>query len=102
MCNYLQNKNECRILNKQCPYVYFCNKKKEWRAMSGMPTNCKVKEQANIPAGYYKVCFEKRGNLYVDYNGNIQIIPNPFNNVPLFVKATKLKNGKWRLKQYEG
>ena len=67
-----------------------------------MPMNCKVKQQAEIPEGYYKVCFEKRGNLYIDFNGHIEIISNPFDIVPLYVKATKLKNGKWRLKQYEG
>lgn len=67
-----------------------------------MPTNCKVKKQQEIPEGYYRVCFEKRGNLYVDYNGHVEVILNPFDNVPLFVKAIKMKNGKWRLKQYEG
>lgn len=102
MCNYIQDKNKCSILNKQCPYVYFCNKKKEWMGMNNMLMNCKIKVQAEIPDGYYRVCFEKRGNLYVDYNGHIEVIPNPFYNVPLFVNAVKMKNGKWRLKQYEG
>ena len=70
--------------------------------MNNMPTNCKVKQQQEIPEGYYKVCFEKKGNLYIDFNGHIEIIPNPFNEIPLYVKATKMKNNKWRLKQYEG
>ena len=67
-----------------------------------MPKSCKVKQQREIPEGYCRVCFEKRGNLYVDYNGHIEIIPNPFNEVPLYVKVIKMKNGKWRLKKYEG
>lgn len=67
-----------------------------------MPTNCKVKKQQEIPEGYYRVCFEKRGNLYIDYNGHIEIIHNPFDSIPLFVKVIKLKSGKWRLKYYEG
>ena len=67
-----------------------------------MPKNCKVKENAKAPEGYYKVCFEKRGNLYININGHVEIIPNPFEEVPLYVKAVKLKNGQWRLKKYEG
>ena len=67
-----------------------------------MPENCKVKQNLEAPEGYYKVCFEKRGNLYVDMNGHVEIIKNPFNKVPTYVKAIKLKNGNWRLKSYEG
>lgn len=102
MCNFIQNEKECSILKKQCPYVYFCNKQKEWKQMSSMPANCKIKRNIEVPLGYYKVCFEKRGNLYIDVNGHIEIISNPFNIVPLYVKIIKTKNGKQRLKQYEG
>ena len=49
-----------------------------------MPINCKVKENAEAPEGYYKVCFEKRGNLYIDVNGHIEIVKNPFDNVPFW------------------
>lgn len=102
MCNFIQNEKECSILKKQCPYVYFCNKYKKWKPMNNMPINCKVKQNITAPSGCYRVCFEKRGNLYVDFDGHVEIIPNPFNEVPLYVKATKTKNGKWRLKKYEG
>ena len=64
-----------------------------------MPINCKVKDKAEIPEGYYKVCFEKRGSLYIDMNGHVEIIPNPFDDVPLYVKATKLKNGTWKIRK---
>ena len=101
MCEYVNN-NICKILNNNCPYMYFCNKDNIWKANKYMPKNCKIKEKLDIPEGYYKVCFEKRGNLYIDYNGHIEIIPNPFDNTPLYVKLTKLKNGKWKLKRYEG
>ena len=33
---------------------------------------------------------------------HVEVIQNPFDEVPLYVKATKMKNGKWRLKKYEG
>ena len=64
-----------------------------------MPENCKVKKDIEAPEGYYKVCFEKRGNLYVDMNGHVEIIPNPFDEVPIYVKAYKLKNGNWKIKK---
>lgn len=102
MCKYIKEKNICSITQNNCPYMYFCTKKNEWRELNNMPSNCKIKNNADIPDGYYKVCFEKRNNLYVDINGHIEIIQNPFNDVPLYVKAIKLKNGKWRLKKYEG
>ena len=102
MCNYIINNNVCKILNKNCPYMYFCNKENIWKPSLSMPKNCKIKQQIEAPQGYYKVYYEKRGNLYIDINGHIEIVQNPFDNVPLYVKATKLKSGKWRLKQYEG
>lgn len=56
-------------------------------------------EQVEIPKGYSKVCFEKRGKLYVNVDGVIRIIPNPFDHVPQFVKAYQLKSGAWRVKK---
>lgn len=101
MCN-LVLENICSITKNICPYMYFCNKTKSWKPLKSMPAICKIKKEQDIPNGYYKVCFERHNNLYINIDGNIQIIPNPFNDVPLYVKAIKLKNGKWRLKKYEG
>ena len=56
-------------------------------------------EQVEIPKGYSKVCFEKRGKLYVNVDGVIRIIPNPFDHVPQFVKTYQLKSGAWRVKK---
>lgn len=67
-----------------------------------MPNNCKVKQNILIPEGCYKVCFEKRGNLYIDIDGHVEVIKNPFDDIPLYVKAIQMKNGKWKLKKYEG
>ena len=67
-----------------------------------MPSNCKVKEQAEIPKGYYKVCFERRGKLYIDIDNNVKIVPNPFDYVPLYVKVTKYKNGNIKIRQAMG
>lgn len=101
MCNYVQN-NQCRITKNNCPYMYYCNKAKSWIPLKNMPTNCKVKENFEIPKGYYKVRMERKGYLYIDIDNQTFKILNPFDEVPLYVKATKLKNGNWRLKKFEG
>ena len=101
MCRYIINENFCSILNSTCPWTYCCNKSKKW-IFKKEGEKCKVFLNSFVPEGYCKVCFEKRGNLYISINNQIQVVPNPFNDVPLYVKATKLKNGKWRLKKYEG
>lgn len=98
MCNYL-NKNICLITNSNCPFVYYCNKIKNWKILSSMPKKCKIQEKIEIPKGFYKVIMERKGYLYVEINGQTYKILNPFDNVPLYVKATKLKNGNWKLKQ---
>lgn len=101
MCNYLKLKEngKCEILDSQCPYTYFCTKVGAWRESKNFPRRCKVMEQIEIPKGYSKVCFEKRGKLYVNVDGVIRIIPNPFDHVPQFVKAYQLKSGAWRVKK---
>lgn len=64
-----------------------------------MPQKCKVADKAEVPKGYYKVREERKGYLYVDINDRTYKILNPFDDVPLFVKATIYKNGKIRLRK---
>lgn len=102
MCNYVNiEEGKCKITKNICPYLYFCNKTKSYKPNAFMPSNCKIKQNFEVPNGCYKVCFERKGKLYVSIDGHIEIIPNPFDTVPLYVKATKLKTGKWRLKKWE-
>ena len=102
MCNYVNiEEGKCKITKHICPYLYFCNKTKSYKPNASMPSNCKIKQNFELPNGCYKVCFERKGKLYVSIDGHIEIIPNPFDTVPLYVKATKLKTGKWRLKKWE-
>lgn len=102
MCNYVNiEAGKCKITKNICPYLYFCNKTKSYKPNASMPSNCKIKQNFEVPNGCYKVCFERKGKLYVSIDGHIEIIPNPFDTVPLYVKATKLKTGKWRLKKWE-
>ena len=98
MCEYVKD-NICTISKEICPFVYFCNKAKTWRPLKSMSGNCKVKLQAEVPKGYYRVRQARKGYLYVDIDNVTHNILNPFDDVPLFVKATKLKNGSWRLRK---
>lgn len=98
MCKYC-NQNKCSITNSVCPYVYFCNKKQLWVPLKSMPQDCKVKINIEIPKGYYKVRMERKGYLYVDIGDITYKILNPFDDIPLYVKATKLRDGSWKLRK---
>ena len=97
MCEYLKD-NYCKILKSSCPWSYFCNKDNIWKFKSeGLA--CKVKVNADVPKGMYKVCFEKHGNLYVSINNEVKIIENPFDEKPLYVKVYKTKSGDWKIRK---
>lgn len=96
MCNYCKA-NICTITNAQCPYMYFCNRVRDWVPMRSMSKSCKVKESAEAPKGYYKVRMARKGYLYVDMKNITRKILNPFDFVPLYVKVYKDKNGEWKI-----
>ena len=98
MCNNL-NKNICTIDNEVCPFVYWCDKAQAWKPSKYMPTQCKKQVSADVPSGYHKVCFERKGNLYVDMGDTTICVPNPFDTVPPYVKVTKTKTGVYRLRK---
>lgn len=100
MCEYI-NKNNCGITKTACPYMYFCNKTMTWKESKSMPKECNIKSQVvEIPNGYYPIIFEKKGNLYININGVIEIIKNPFkDNIPKYVKIYKNKQGNWIIKK---
>lgn len=97
MCNYV-TENKCNITNETCPYMNPCPKTGGYLPSRSMPVNCKVKLNAEIPQGYYRVREERKGYLYVDIGEFTQKIANPFDDVPLYVKAIKTKTG-WKLKK---
>ena len=41
---------------------------------------------------------EKKNSLYIEVKNNIIILKNPFNYVPVYVKLSKDRNGKWSIK----
>lgn len=101
MCKYVRE-NKCSITEDNCPFMYFCTKINNWKPLNSMPENCMVKERFEVPKGYYKVRMERKGFLYIDIDNQTIKVPNPFEEIPLYVKAYKLRNGQWRLKKYEG
>lgn len=100
MCNFFKEDGQCSISMTNCPFVYFCTKTNTWKMLKY--SKCKIKESQKIPNGYYKVCFERHGNLYIEVDNKIEIVKNPFKEIPLFVKIFKLKSGKIKLKAWEG
>lgn len=100
MCNYVR-KNKCAITNEICPFMYYCTKRNIWKQATNMPEKCKVAEMKEVPKGYYKVLFEKHGKLYIAVENRTEVINNPFDSVPLYVKIYKTKTGI-KLKKYEG
>ena len=97
MCNYVVE-NLCKITNEICPYMYFCTKLQSYQPLKSMPAQCNIELNAEVPQGYYRVRDERKGYLYVDIGDFTYKIFNPFEDIPLYVKATKTKTG-WRLKK---
>ena len=54
---------------------------------------CKYMNEVEIPEGYNKVEYERHGYLYVDMGNEVIKIPNPFEDIPQFVKVSKTKTG---------
>lgn len=98
MCEYTKG-NQCSITNEVCPWMYWCDRRQIYKPSRYMPENCNIKLKAEVPKGYYRVRMERKGYLYVDIDNCTYKIKNPFDDVPLYVKATKLKSGEWRLRK---
>lgn len=102
MCEYMNmEKGICLLRKENCPYLYYCNKIHKYKINSSTPVNCRIKQSFEVPNGYYKVCFERKKQLYVNVDNNIEIIPNPYNFIPIYIKMIKLKNGKWKITGYK-
>lgn len=92
MCEYV-SENQCRITHEVCPYVYYCEKIQSFKPSTNMPLNCRIKEKAEIPKGYYKVVNVRKDWLYIDYNDITIKVKNPFDIAPVYVKVSKVKDG---------
>lgn len=98
MCEYV-DQNVCRITKEACPWMYLCPQTGTWRANNYMPTDCKVKRNVDIPAGYCRVREERKGWLYVDLGEQTIRVKNPFDHTPLYARVRKLKSGEYKLRE---
>lgn len=92
MCEY-RKENICNLTNLICPWSYWCGAISDYKERESYKTYCGIlkKEENKVPDGYYKVEFEKRGFLYIEFNDSIIKVKNPFDEVPKFVKVKKTK-----------
>lgn len=97
MCNYRKD-NICSITNEKCPWVYYCDKVGAWKELSKMPKQCKLSKQVEVPKGYNKVVFERKGFLYVQIDNQTIKFLNPYDYIPEYVKVYKSK-GELKIKK---
>lgn len=97
MCEYV-NQYQCKITQENCPFVYYCDKKRVWLPSDSMPKNCKIKQKLSPPKGHYKVVEERKGCLYVIIGDQTYKFPNPFDIVPEYVQVYK-RNGQYHIKK---
>ena len=64
-----------------------------------MPKQCKVALNQKVPKGYHKVAFERKGKLYIEVDNILVVLPNPFDNIPRYVKLYKNKSGEWHIRK---
>lgn len=98
MCEYA-DKNVCKVTNGICPWMYLCPEDGTWKPNNYMPSDCKVKRKAAIPAGYKRVVDCRSNWLYIDLGEHTIRVKNPFDHTPLYVRVKKLKSGEYRIRE---
>lgn len=81
-----------------CPFVRRCNIAHKWLPLGGMST-CSLKnsqsqnkEVLNLKKGEYKVAYVQKNKLYIDMNGNLIRMMNPYDYEPKTVELVKIDN----------
>lgn len=92
MCDYVKV-NQCTITGEVCPFMYFCERKRIWKPNKNMPSKCKVALNIEVPDGYCRVVGSRKNFLYIDMGDYTISVKNPFDEVPLYVRVSKTKNG---------
>lgn len=101
MCKYRED-NKCKITQEKCPWVYWCDKIGVWKELSKMPKVCKVQATIEIPEGFNKVEFERRGYLYVRVStpiNQVVKIKNIYDYTPQYVKVYQTNKGEWKIRK---
>ena len=93
MCEYRIN-NKCSLTEVICPWAFWCGAIHDYKQRDSYKTYCNIlkKEiEKEKPKGFHEVKFERHGFLYVDFDGLVIKVKNPFENIPKFVKIKKEK-----------
>lgn len=69
-------------------------------SMDSCTRRAKEKEVSTLMANEHRVEFESKGKLYININGQIKRIPNPFDYSPKKVELVNVDN-EWYIKGYE-
>lgn len=85
----------CSITNTQCPFMRRCSIERRWLPLGGMD-GCtlqnKRKVKAMLGANEYAVQFERNGKLYIERNGGMIKIANPFDHIPDTIELVQIEN----------
>lgn len=90
MCKY-RDGNHCKKTGDTCPWSQWCGKINAYKERSGAQQYCKFLQEEDVPEGYCKVEFERRGYLYITFKNDVIKVQNPFDDIPNFVKVKKTK-----------
>ena len=75
----------------------------KWLPLDSMNTcarRTKANEVSRLMANEYRVEFESKGKLYININGQMKRIPNPFDHTPKAVELVEVDR-EWYIKGYE-
>lgn len=94
----------CKVVaNSPCPFMRRCNVEHRWlplESMNSCTRRAKEKEVSTLMANEHRVEFESKGKLYININGQMKRIPNPFDYIPKAVELVEV-DGQWYIKGYE-
>ena len=93
----------CKVANTHCPFMRRCNMEHKWLPLDSMNTctrRTRANEVSRLMANEYRVEFESKGKLYVNINGQMKRIPNPFDHTPKAVELVEVDR-QWYIKGYE-
>lgn len=94
---------KCMVANAPCPFMRRCNMEHRWLPLDSMNTctrRIKEREVSMLMADEHRVEFESKGKLYININGQMKRIPNPFDHSPKVVELVEV-DGEWYIKGYE-
>ena len=93
----------CLINNDPCPLVRRCNVEHKWLPLSSMD-RCRLRmhesKVKNMSSNKNIVRFESKGKLYVEYNGRVVKINNPYDYTPDGVEIVEV-DGQIYIKGFE-